>query len=176
MSDYTCGFTDNSVVQKIIEFYSRTKSQFEDMPKDLTTCDLCDISSIFQHYETQCSFKIFDVEIYPSIQHAIINNETDECIKFLRKTAFVVRKLQEQAKMLYKLMVIPEIDIQKMKDLVEDSIKQFRKQVGRCDMAFDQLLKSLHIFIERFDRYYEKFVSEGKNPMVFFLCFVEDVK
>jgi hypothetical protein len=138
---------------------------------------VCEIAAIFaNHYEAQCSFRILDVEIYPDVQSAIVSSDKEESAKYLRKVAFIVRKFQESAKRLYKLMIVPEIDIHKMKDLVEQSIKEFRKQVGRCDLAFEQLLKSLNIFIERFDKYYEKFMSEGKNPMVFFLCFVEDVK
>ena len=73
-------------------------------------------------------------------------------------------------------MIIPEMDVLQMKELIETAIREFKKQMHGCDLAFQKLLKSLDTFVQNFDRYYEKFLVEGKDPMMFFFEFIEDVK
>ncbi len=60
--------------------------------------------------------------------------------------------------------------------MIETAIREFKKQLPNCDLAFKKLLSSLDIFVKNFDKYYETFNSNGKEPLVLLSGFIGDVE
>lgn len=60
--------------------------------------------------------------------------------------------------------------------MIETAIREFKKNVPRCDLAFSKLLSSLDVFVDNFDKYYENFNSEGREPSILFVNFIDDVQ
>ena len=135
--------------------------------------EMSELQAVFNEAgeQRQC-LPVFTPNLWELVSRACFEDDA----KTLEKVLFVIKLLCEEAKKLYALMIVPEIDVAQMKDLVEGAIKQFRGQINGCDAAFAKLLGSLDVFIQKFDKYYEKFLVEGKDPMVFFFEFIEDVK
>jgi hypothetical protein len=52
---------------------------------------------------------------------------TDGDKKYLSKLIFVIKLLCTEAKALYDLIIIPEIDVFQIRDLIEKAIKSFKK-------------------------------------------------
>lgn len=59
----------------------------------------------------------------------------DDC-HYLQVVIVSFKLLLESSNKLYNFMIIPEIDVLQMKELIEKAIKEFKKQVNGCDIAF----------------------------------------
>ena len=59
--------------------------------------------------------------------------------------------------------------------MVEQAIREFKKSVPGCDLAFNKLLQSLDMFTNNFDGFYEDFNANGKHPETLLVGFIDQV-
>ncbi len=77
---------------------------------------------------------------------------------------------------MYKVLKTPEFDVGKIRELIEQAIREFSKSLPGCSLAFKKLLQSLDTFTNNFDSYYENFNSQSKEPLVLLTGFIQDVE
>ena len=75
---------------------------------------------------------------------------------------------------IYKIMTSPIIDVDKFATVLVKNLSVVRKQIPRCDDAFNKIESSIGLLKNNFDRYYKDFVQSG-NPGVIIEQFVGDV-
>lgn len=59
----------------------------------------------------------------------------------------------------YKAFSRPDIDVNDMTTVVSASLDEIRRQIPRCDEAFNELSKSLELFKNNFDQYYKDYIA-----------------
>lgn len=77
---------------------------------------------------------------------------------------------------MYKELKKPEFDVTQIRGLIEQAIREFKKSLPGCDLAFTKLLQSLDTFTDNFDGYYEQFNSNSKEPLVLLTGFIDDIQ
>ena len=75
---------------------------------------------------------------------------------------------------IYDNITSPNIDIKKFSNVLVESIKTIRKQVPRCDKAFDMIAESVSMLENNFKGYYKTSV-EASNPSLIIESFIVDV-
>jgi hypothetical protein len=73
-----------------------------------------------------------------------------------------------------KLITSPDIDVDKFSEVLVRNISEIRKQIPRCDKAFDKIAASVDMLKGNFDGYYKDFVI-SQNPGIIIENFVGDV-
>ena len=66
---------------------------------------------------------------------------------------------------LYDIITSPDIDINKFSEILIESISKLRKQIPRCDKAFDVIENSVKLLENNFKTYYRSSV-EAENPSI----------
>ena len=74
----------------------------------------------------------------------------------------------------YQLITSPDIDIKKFSEVLIKNIEKMKKQIPRCDKAFDIIAKSVTMLENNFEGYYKTSV-EAENPSVIIESFIIDV-
>jgi hypothetical protein len=74
----------------------------------------------------------------------------------------------------YELLTSPDIDIKKFSKVLIASIGKMRKQIPRCDKAFDIIQNSVNLLENKFKGYYKTSV-EAENPSIIIESFIIDV-
>lgn len=74
----------------------------------------------------------------------------------------------------YEILTSPDIDISKFSNILVDSIAKLRKQIPRCDKAFDIIENSVKMLENNFSNYYKSSV-EAENPSVIIESFIIDI-
>jgi hypothetical protein len=67
---------------------------------------------------------------------------------------------------LYKVYSEPDIDIDEFVNVISSSIKEVRKQVPRCDKAFNRILKSVKMLKNNFGVYYKDFLATKSSSII----------
>ncbi len=75
---------------------------------------------------------------------------------------------------LYQTITSPDIDIKKFSRVLINNIDKMKKQVPRCNKAFDIIANSVHLLEDNFDGYYKNSV-EAENPSIIVENFIVDV-
>jgi hypothetical protein len=75
---------------------------------------------------------------------------------------------------IYELLTSPDIDINKFCNVLIGSIGKMRKQIPRCDKAFDIIQNSVNLLENKFKGYYKTSV-EAENPSIIIESFILDV-
>jgi hypothetical protein len=75
---------------------------------------------------------------------------------------------------IYELLTSPDIDIKKFSTVLIASIGKMRKQIPRCDKAFDIIQNSVNLLETKFKGYYKTSV-EAENPSIIIESFIIDV-
>jgi hypothetical protein len=86
----------------------------------------------------------------------------------------VLKVLYKKTHAVYTVLTSPDIDVSKFSALIIDSIAKVKKQIPRCDAAFDRIEKSVDLLNGNFDGYYKDFV-QSQDPTVIMQGFVMDV-
>jgi hypothetical protein len=86
----------------------------------------------------------------------------------------VLHKLYTITHDLYEAFSMPDIDVDEFVESTRESLKEVRKQIPRCDEAFDRLIESVSLLKTNFSSYYKDSQSSG-NKMVIIENFVLDV-
>ena len=74
----------------------------------------------------------------------------------------------------YQIITSPDIDIKKFSSILIANIDKMKKQIPRCDKAFDIIAKSVSMLENNFDGYYKTSV-EAENPSIIIESFIVDV-
>lgn len=75
---------------------------------------------------------------------------------------------------IYNLISSPDIDIKEFSRVLLDSIEIMKKQVPRCDKAFNIIADSVNLLENNFDKYYKNSI-EANNPSIIIENFIVDV-
>ena len=75
---------------------------------------------------------------------------------------------------IYQLVTSPDIDIKKFSDVLIKNIDKMKKQIPRCDKAFDIIANSVNLLENNFGGYYKTSV-EAENPSIIIESFIIDV-
>ena len=75
----------------------------------------------------------------------------------------------------YKIIMQPDIDIEKFFEAFGSKLDDVKVAIPGCDAAFKTLKKSLGLLKRNFGEYYKKFVTTSQNPGVIFESFLGDV-
>lgn len=82
--------------------------------------------------------------------------------------------LFEKTHDIYKTITSPDVDVDKFVDIVTTSIDQVKKQIPRCDAAFNKIKNATSMLKDNFDVYYKDFIT-NQNPTSIMEDFVADV-
>lgn len=74
----------------------------------------------------------------------------------------------------YQIITSPDIDIKKFSRVLINNIEKMKKQIPRCDKAFDIIANSVNMLESNFDGYYKTSV-EAENPSIIIESFIIDV-
>lgn len=75
---------------------------------------------------------------------------------------------------IYNIISSPDVDINKLSELIVQAIGAAKKQIPRCDKAFRLIENSVDLLKNGMSSYYRKFVASG-NPLSIFENFIEDL-
>jgi len=75
---------------------------------------------------------------------------------------------------IYSIITSPDIDIKKFSTVMIVNIEKMKKQIPRCDKAFDIIANSVHLLENNFSGYYRTSV-EAENPSIIIENFIVDV-
>lgn len=75
---------------------------------------------------------------------------------------------------IYNIVSSPDVDITKFSSVLVGNISKLRKQIPRCDKAFDAIENSIKLLETKFGDYYKTSV-EAENPTIIMESFIIDV-
>ena len=75
---------------------------------------------------------------------------------------------------IYNIISSPDVDIDKLSELIVQAIGAAKKQIPRCDKAFRLIENSVDLLKNGMSGYYKDFVASG-NPTVIFENFINDL-
>ena len=83
-------------------------------------------------------------------------------------------KLYEISYEMYTILSNPDVDVDQFITIIISSIDIVKKQIPRCNEAFDKIVKSVGILKSNFNGYYKDFMS-CNNPSIIMENFILDV-
>lgn len=100
---------------------------------------------------------------------------SDRCGTMVKKFLLtILHKTYAIGYSIYDNITSPNIDIKEFSTVLVESIKSIRKQVPRCDKAFDMIAESVTMLEKKFKGYYKTSV-EASNPSLIIESFIVDV-
>ena len=75
---------------------------------------------------------------------------------------------------IYTIITSPDVDIDKLSELIVKAITAAKKQIPRCDKAFRMIENSVDMLKNGMSSYYKDFVASG-NPTIIFENFINDI-
>lgn len=75
---------------------------------------------------------------------------------------------------MYQIITSPDVDIKKFSRVLINNIDKMKKQIPRCNKAFDIIAKSVNLLENKFEGYYKTSV-EAENPSIIIESFIIDV-
>lgn len=87
---------------------------------------------------------------------------------------FVLYLIYNRCDQVYKLVSSPDIDVDKFAEALVANIQTIKKQIPRCDEAFNKIEESVNLLRENFGGYYKDFIT-SQNPGIIVENFVLDV-
>lgn len=86
----------------------------------------------------------------------------------------ILSKLLEISYAVYETLMKPDIDIEAVTGMINASIYNLRKQIQRCDDAFDRLENGISLLHRKFAVYYCEY-KVSKNADVFMFNYISDI-
>lgn len=86
----------------------------------------------------------------------------------------ILHLLYSRCDKVYTLVSSPDVDVERFSHALVGNIDQIRKQIPRCDAAFDKIKESVGLLQSNFGGYYKDFIT-SQNPGVIVEHFVLDV-
>ena len=92
-----------------------------------------------------------------------IKNDDQKTLKYL---VILINKIYKPCKEIYKMLTSPDINPQKLADLVIGAITQLKHKVKGCDKAFAKIEQSVDMIVNNMDKYYKMFVTTIKTNLL----------
>ena len=77
-------------------------------------------------------------------------------------------------KKIYEVIVTPDINVKQLAELILDNIDNFKKEIPRCDKAFNKIEDALKTLEKNFDDYYKDYVITN-DPSIMIQNFLSDI-
>lgn len=133
--------------------------------------DKNNLSETFMTKQDGFDYKLFDFSCL-DFKVLYISDLADNNIKnYILSWLHLVYKNSYE---IYKLITSPDIDVERFSELIVNNISAVRKQIPRCDKAFDKIVESVGLLKNNFDGYYKDFI-QSQNPGIIIENFVMDV-
>jgi len=87
---------------------------------------------------------------------------------------FMLYLIYSKCDQIYRLVSSPDIDVDKFSEALVGNIATIKKQIPRCNEAFDKIEDSVHLLRDKFGGYYKDFIT-SQNPGIIVENFVLDV-
>jgi hypothetical protein len=137
--------------------------------------DLEDKDALSMMFITKCEGDSLILFQFSSLDFKQISYHEEFLTPDLRKyMLFFLHILYKKGLEIVKLITQPDIDVEKFSEVLVRNIGQVRKQIPRCEKAFDKIAKSVDLLRGNFDDYYKDFVI-SQNPGIIIENFVGDV-
>jgi hypothetical protein len=78
----------------------------------------------------------------------------------------ILHKLYEISYEMYEALSSPDIDVEDFVQVVRSSLSEVRKQIPRCDEAFNKILESVDLLKQNFGGYYKDFVASDNSGII----------
>ncbi len=152
---------DNKIIHEIIKTTSNLISNKHYL-------QLLDVKYITR--QTGSSF--FPLTFLPDLELKYLKTvETDKAVNVILS---ILNKWLSFGEEIYDLITSPNIDIKQFSGLVVHSITKLRKQIPRCDKAFNIIEKSMELLENNFKGYYRNSI-QADNPSIIIESFIIDV-
>lgn len=93
---------------------------------------------------------------------------------FKHRVLFWLYILNRKGANITKVIMSPDLDVDKFSEILVENIGKLKKSIPRCDKAFDKIRKSVDMLKGNFGEYYKDFVV-SRNPGIIVENFVTDV-
>lgn len=141
--------------------------------------DRCSLSDKFIKRSVGEDFYVFDfakINFKHLFTHILEENfpekdELDGCKQYI---LVMCNMLYITTQDIYSIVTSPDVDIDKLSELIIKAITAAKKQVPRCDKAFRLIENSVDMLKNGMSSYYKDFVASG-NPAVIFENFINDI-
>lgn len=141
--------------------------------------DRCALSDRFIKRAVGEEFFIFDfakINFKHLFTHILEENfpekdELDGCKQYI---LVMCNMLYITTQDIYSIVTSPDVDIDKLSELIIKAITAAKKQVPRCDKAFRLIENSVDMLKNGMSTYYKDFVASG-NPAIIFENFINDI-
>ncbi len=141
--------------------------------------DRCSLSDSFIKRSVGEEFYIFgfaNINFKHLFTHILEENfpekdELDGCKQYI---LVMCNMLYITTQDIYTIVTSPDVDIDKLSELIVKAITAAKKQVPRCDKAFRLIENSVDMLKNGMSNYYKDFVASG-NPAIIFENFINDI-
>jgi hypothetical protein len=86
----------------------------------------------------------------------------------------ILHKMLEISKHVHQVVTTPDIDLDKLSEVIMTSIADVKKHIPRCNDAFNKILEAVDLLKGNFGDYYNDYMSSN-NPAIIMENFVVDV-
>ncbi len=182
-------YLDVEITDNLVHIYQALKDSFV-IEEYLKVCkalrqgedcikDRCSLSDNFIKRCVGEEFYIFDfakINFKHLFTHILEENfpekdELDGCKQYI---LVMCNMLYITTQDIYNIVTTPDVDIEKLSELIIKAISAAKKQVPRCDKAFRLIENSVDMLKNGMSTYYKDFVASG-NPAVIFENFINDI-
>lgn len=141
--------------------------------------DRCNLSDSFIRSSIGEELYIFDfakINFKHLFTHILAENFEDKESLDNSKTYILVtlNMLYITTQDIYKLISSPDVDIDKLSEIIVKAIEAAKKQIPRCDKAFRIIGNSVDMLKSNMNTYYKDFVATS-NPTIIFESFIQDI-
>ncbi len=141
--------------------------------------DRCSLSDRFIKRAVGEEFYVFDfakINFKHLFTHILEENfpEADELNGCKQYILVMCNMLYITTQDIYNIVTTPDVDIDKLSELIITAITAAKKQVPRCDKAFRLIENSVDMLKNGMSSYYKDFVASG-NPAIIFENFINDI-
>ncbi len=141
--------------------------------------DRCSLSDSFIKRAVGEEFYIFDfakINFKHLFTHILEENfpEPDELEGCKKYILVMCNMLYITTQDIYNIVSSPDVDIDKLSELIVRAIGTAKKKIPRCDKAFRLVENSVDMLKNGMNSYYKDFVASG-NPTIIFENFINDL-
>lgn len=182
-------YIDVEITDNLVHIYQALKDSFI-IEEYLKVCkvlsqneecikDRCNLSDSFIKRSVGEEFIIFDfakINFKHLFTHILEENfpEADELAGSKQYILVLCNMLYITTQDIYNIVTSPDVDIDKLSDLIIKAITAAKKQIPRCDKAFRLIENSVDMLKSSMNNYYKDFVASG-NPAIIFENFINDI-
>ena len=102
------------------------------------------------------------------------NLEKEDSDLFNRFLTLIIKKEVSFCKKLYEIIITPDIDVKQLAQLILDNIDNFKKEIPRCDKAFNKIEEALRTLEDNFNNYYKDYIVTN-DPSIMIQNFLSDI-